>query len=480
MARNPLACAEGFKVLIILTLRHLFGVRFCPRCPDCATSSCPCMDGFGSSAMATGGIFGRMDAVFGSVECQKAGTLHLHLQGFVQCFHQFTPLSELVAMGKEPLLEMLRRYSSYSAHVRRTIYADPKKWEEEERMELEDQWPEYKESSLMVSRPSYQLRDNATMDAGTWRIEFLDTDVEALQKHKQHHVHLPTGPNGERRPLHHCRDPKDPEKCKGGFPRDDWLTDDTLLVCPGVAETMGMPMKGKKSMVGLLWGPCNEPNLNGNHPALLAGLRCNGDVQLPYRFPILEHTHCSDKSLCSEACDQKVPIWQLAREAQVNQAAQAGYAADYQNKRLPIAIHEIKVWMKAQQALIEDLKDNKAGYVGARLAKRMVTDCYARGVCRGAVECENLLLHLKHKDPTRAEAVKTAQVTDLALNYPLQLLEATQAPDHDVRWPQEPRRQQTDKRSNFHRKLIDCPFWTVYGGRGRSYEAWLMFDKVMR
>ena len=117
LARNPLACAEGFKVLVILTLRHLFGVRFCPRCPDCAKSNSPCTDSFGSNAMATGGIFGRMDAVFGSVECQKAGTLHLHLQGVVQCFHQFTPLSELVAMGKEPLLEMLRRYSSYTAHA---------------------------------------------------------------------------------------------------------------------------------------------------------------------------------------------------------------------------------------------------------------------------------------------------------------------------------------------------------------------------
>ena len=116
----------------------------------------------------------------------------LYIYSF-SCFHQFTPLSELVAMGKEPLLELLRRYSSYTAHVRRTIYADPKKWEEEERMELEDQWPEYKESSLMVSRPSYQQQDDATMDADSWRREFLDTDVEALQKHKQHHVHLPTG-----------------------------------------------------------------------------------------------------------------------------------------------------------------------------------------------------------------------------------------------------------------------------------------------
>ena len=201
--------------------------------------------------------------------------------------------------------------------------------------------------------------------------------------------------------------------------------------------------------------------------------------KLTYRFPILEHTHCPDKAICTKDCDQKVPIWKLTNEAQINQAAQVLYAAGYQNKRLAIAILEVKEWMKAQKALIEDLKDKKAGYVGARLAKRMVTDCYARGVCRGIVECENLLLHLKHKDPTKAEAVKTAPCADLALAYPLQLLEATQAPDHDVRWPQEPRRKQTDKRSNLHRKLIDCPFWTVYGGRGRSYEDWLiMFDDV--
>ena len=107
----------------------------------------------------------------------------------------------------------------------------------------------------MVSRPSYQKQDDAAMDAGTWRTEFLDADVEALQKHKQHHVHLPTGPNGERGPLHHCRDPKAPEKCKGGFPRDAWLTNNTIMVCPGMAETMAMPMKGKKKHGGPALGP---------------------------------------------------------------------------------------------------------------------------------------------------------------------------------------------------------------------------------
>ena len=172
-------------------------------------------------------------------------------------------------------------------------------------------------------------------------------------------------------------------------------------------------------MVGQLWGPCNEANVNGNHPALLVGLKCNGDVQLPDTFPILEHTHCPDKGLCTNQCDQKVPIFLLVKEAQLSQQAQALCAAGYQCKRLPIAVHEIKEWMKAQKALIEALQDNKAGYVGARLAKRMVTHCYARGLCRGIVACENLLLHLTR--PRRGLASRAMASADrLAKQLPPQ------------------------------------------------------------
>ena len=119
-----------------------------------------------------------------------------------------------------------------------------------------------------------------------------------------------------------------------------------------------MPRSGKRSMIGIPWGPCNEPNINGNHPAMLAGLRCNGDVQLPYRFPITAATHSA--RACTAACDQKMPIYQLVREAQITQQAQAGYATDYMNKRLTIAIHEIKEWLKAQASLVEE-RGRKAG-----------------------------------------------------------------------------------------------------------------------
>ena len=39
LARDPLACADGFRVLCRLALKHLFGMRVCPKCPDCNASS---------------------------------------------------------------------------------------------------------------------------------------------------------------------------------------------------------------------------------------------------------------------------------------------------------------------------------------------------------------------------------------------------------------------------------------------------------
>eukprot|EP00971_Amphidinium_carterae_P289410 5746150-Amphidinium_carterae.1 len=83
LARNPVACADGFRVLCTLAMRHIFGVRMCPNCPHCATSKNPCADAFGSNATAVGGVMGRVDAVYGAIECQKGGTLHGHFQLFL-------------------------------------------------------------------------------------------------------------------------------------------------------------------------------------------------------------------------------------------------------------------------------------------------------------------------------------------------------------------------------------------------------------
>eukprot|EP00959_Pyramimonas_sp_CCMP1952_P294134 6152038-Pyramimonas_sp.AAC.1 len=34
-ARGPLAGVDGFRTVVGLVLEHMFGIRWCPRCPDC-------------------------------------------------------------------------------------------------------------------------------------------------------------------------------------------------------------------------------------------------------------------------------------------------------------------------------------------------------------------------------------------------------------------------------------------------------------
>ena len=463
LARDPLACAEGFWALVQLALRHLFGVRWCPNCPHCAKSKTPCMDAFGSNATATGGILGRVDAVFGSIECQKSGTLHVHFQIFLQCFHQYTPLSKLADMAKDAYMDLVHKYKVYTAHVRRTVYCDPSVWKTE-RAQVEEAWPEYRDSLLMLSRPNYQ--SDGTLSANDWRRQYLNGDVEALQKRKQHHVHLAKTPDGPRLPLTHCQDRKDKTKCKAGFPRDKQLTEETLLVCQGLARQMDMPAKGKRSMLGSLWGPVNDPDLNGTHPALLAALRCNSDLQLPYRFPINADTH---STLCAdETCPGgNQPVRALVREAQTNQAAQAGYACDYANKRLPIATQEIREWNKGNKDLVEELRGKPAGYVASRVESRLITDYFGRGCCRGAVECSNLITRHRHSSPLDAESVRTAPTVNIPISFGVELLQAASA---EQPWPVEPVRWSTDARhcKQKNKVISSCPFWTVYGSRGQN------------
>ena len=51
------------------------------NCEDCNTSAAPCQDLFGSNATSEGGILGRSDAVYTSIEAQTStGSLHAYSQ----------------------------------------------------------------------------------------------------------------------------------------------------------------------------------------------------------------------------------------------------------------------------------------------------------------------------------------------------------------------------------------------------------------
>ena len=143
-------------------MQYLFGVRSCAKCPDCNESSNPlvrpCQDLFGSNAEPEGGIFGHVDAVYASIEAQKsAGALHAHMQVFVQCLHQHTPLQDIFVLPEQRLQALTRAYLHCKSMTCREVYADAQSWQERQER-TENEWPEYADTWDDMSTPSFLQR----------------------------------------------------------------------------------------------------------------------------------------------------------------------------------------------------------------------------------------------------------------------------------------------------------------------------------
>ena len=245
MARDSLAAVDGFRIMVHATLKYLFGMEICWRCPDCNHDNEPCQDICGNSSSAEGGIFGRAEAAYVCIECQKStGSLHAHMQVFIQCLHQHTPMAEILqklkADGNKDVLQYLR----YKEHVCRQVYADTTRAETKIAAN-EKAWPEYAECRSLVSQPAYltqrlpacdQENTKHEMDARVvegmqWLQQHLHEHVQDMQELKQHHVQLPSGEKGERVPLTHCKCADNPSKCKSDFPLTTWLIEKAVILC---------------------------------------------------------------------------------------------------------------------------------------------------------------------------------------------------------------------------------------------------------
>ena len=154
LATDSLASVDGFRTMAQLTLQHLFGMNYCSSCPDCNSSAHPCQDMFGSNATSEGGIFGRVDAVYTSIEAQTStGSLHAHSQVFVQCLHQHTTLWEIVTQLRAKPGDIVKEYLDYKAHVSRQVYSSTREDVDNNVYALGKVWPEYKESTHIACFP---------------------------------------------------------------------------------------------------------------------------------------------------------------------------------------------------------------------------------------------------------------------------------------------------------------------------------------
>ena len=412
--------------MVQLTLQYLFGCNVCPCCPDCATRRDPCQDLFGSSAKPEGGMFGRVDAVFVSIEAQKStGSLHAHCQVFVQCLHQRTPLWEIIhKLKSERGSAIADGYLKYKAHVCRQVYASDRDVVDARLYSFEKQWPNYENAVNLISSPAYLseepyewanegLPDNLPHieEEGEVRLKkHLVDDVEELQMMRQHHVHLVNPDTGKREPLNACRSKENPNRCKSNYPRNTWLVHEPVVLCAGLLKQMGLHTRGRKCQLGGLHGPMRHECLNATHSAMLAGLRCNSDVQLPYRLPIIASMHFWPDPKCLAYKEKD-----LIEATQIAQDAQAGYACDYRSKRQPLAFNECKECVQGLQRLSERYRDDPLNKLGKRYAMRIMSDACGKRCVRAAVEHTNLRAYAGSYDITSAESIKTCQTVSFSV-----------------------------------------------------------------
>ena len=249
-----------------------------------------CSDLFGSNAYPEGGVFGRPDGIFISVEAQKsAGGLHAHAQLHLQCIHQRTPLAEILELLLRGNTHISQDYLCFKKHACRQEYEDVDGWKSR-KQQTEEEWPEYKNSAKLISSFRGLMK---VVDPKKWRDVYLKDYVQPVQEMKQNHVHT-LNAKGERMPLTHCRRPDDPTKCKADFPRTKWIISDAVVLCRGLMAKMGMACGGRRNRIGSLQGPQNDESINGTHPAMTVALPYNSDVQLPYRLPVCESTRATE------------------------------------------------------------------------------------------------------------------------------------------------------------------------------------------
>jgi hypothetical protein len=199
LARDGLASVDGFRTGILLVCEFLWGLRVCPMCTECTHGNADhgCQDLCGSNAFAEGGILGRGDGVYISIEAQKsAGSLHS---------------TQLVR---------------------------------------EEAWPAYSMLPELVSKPSYLTSD---MEPEKWRETYLSEHLRRVQEMMQHHVHT-LNQQGGRVPLLHCRRADNPTKCEGDFPRTMWLIDRAVVLRQGLINKNGhVARRQTKQIVFFSW-----------------------------------------------------------------------------------------------------------------------------------------------------------------------------------------------------------------------------------
>ena len=269
-ARDPLAVVEAHRLNVCLRIAWLLGCRMCPECPRCNSGPWGCQDLFGSNMRPTGGVLGGVAAFELGTEFQQMGTPHGHGQAHVVCLYQFATLQDVAKAVEEGfkatrsmvLVDDMRSFQDWF-HVERPLDAKEqvsygKKAEEEffegfsaPSNDALCQIPAFLYEDAMRPAPDVTFGSTYanTGDWDTLRKEGQDfaklylRDAQFVFNRVQRHVHRRLK-DGTYEPLNSCK-PKGKKgsqvkkriaKRKADFPKNNLLTEKTVLICPGMAR----------------------------------------------------------------------------------------------------------------------------------------------------------------------------------------------------------------------------------------------------
>lgn len=154
-------------------------------------------------------------------------------------------------------------------------------WTEGQREKVEATWRDHQEADDLSLLPAFGDVvdvDGATeremvLEGGKWREKYLDD-----AQHVQEMGSTIFTPEIKTERGSQCRKSENRKQCRSGFPMEWQMSNESMVVCEGVAEQFQLPLTGRRNALGSLLGPPSCTWLNGTHPALLSVGRHNADV----------------------------------------------------------------------------------------------------------------------------------------------------------------------------------------------------------
>ena len=449
IAQDPLACVNGFRTLVQLVLRTMFGVRVCSDCPA-RSAKCACQDRFGSVSNVEGGVFGLVEAYAASIEAQLAGWLHTHILIWLSWVYQHHTMYEIAKMLIGRLGAFARGMADLDHWKDRCCsetFAEPNNFNEIELDNIETTWTtkHREDAGLLVHGYSDRVGRMSADEYRAWQDKNSDirTGLSML------HVH-PKDQSGHRRVQRSCLQKSEKAKrkrliakrkgqaleecrtCKYNFPKEELKRH--VVLCKRLARKVYCRAPGYRAKIGQHEGPrygyrtaagyCRKAvPLGETHPAIVTVTGCNFHVRRTDKTPPVGAAHsdeCKSKACRRASSDM---IRKLTRATAQIARQSVKYVTSYTAKTQPIAKEKVKNFgkihdhrlrqFKAGVPIGKDKRRETLSNFARRGVTRLLSDTITKARTMYGPEALNLMLNSRANDSTSAEAFYSASQVSL-------------------------------------------------------------------